>query len=231
MTSIAADDVTGLVLAGGRGSRMGGVDKGLQNFNGVPLAARAATRLALQVGRVTISANRNVPAYEAFGWPVWLDDDPADHAGPLAGFLTGLARCRTSHLLTVPCDTPLFPHDLARRLADAMLVADADIAMASAVKSSAAGQSEAGLRPQPVFCLMRVHSHPSLLVHSRTDAPADLRESLQRFMQAGGRKVGAWTAQHRTVVVPFDRPDDAPDAFLNANTLDELHALELQETR
>ena len=214
MTEISLADVTGLVLAGGRGSRMGGVDKGLQAFNGSPLAARAASRLALQVGRVAVNANRNISAYEAIGWPVWPDNDAADHAGPLAGFMTGLVRCDTRYLLTVPCDTPVFPHDLARRLADAMSSAHADIAMASAAEASAPSKGQTPLRPQPVFCLLRVES------------PADLRVSLQRFMQAGGRKVGAWTAQHRTVIVPFDRPGDAPEAFLNANTLDELHALE-----
>ena len=215
MTAISLADVTGLVLAGGRGSRMGGVDKGLQPFNGVPLAVRAASRLALQVGRVAINANRNLPAYEAFGWPVWPDDEPADFAGPLAGFMTGLARCGTAYLLTVPCDTPLFPHDLARRLADAMVDADADIAMAAAAETLDADEGTPKLRPQPVFCLLRVES------------PVGLRVGLQRFMQAGGRKVGAWTTQHRTVLLPFDRPGDAPNTFLNANTLGELHALEM----
>ena len=217
MNSLATDDVTGLVLAGGRGSRMGGIDKGLQQFNGTPLAVRAASRLALQVGRVAINANRNLPIYEAFEWPVWPDNDPADYAGPLAGFLTGLARCETDYLLTVPCDTPLFPHDLVRRLADAISSADADIAMASTL-----------LRPQPVFSLLRVRSRESARQDSRADAPTDMRESLQRFMRDGGRKIEAWTALHHTVLVPFDRLSDSQDAFANAKTLHELHELELR---
>jgi molybdopterin-guanine dinucleotide biosynthesis protein A len=225
MTAFSPADVTGLVLAGGRGSRMGGVDKGLQKFNRVPLGACAASRLAQQVGRVVINANRNLPTYETFGFPVWPDDEPADYAGPLAGFLTGLTHCETEYLLTVPCDTPLFPHDLARRLADAMVDADADITMAMAAGHSESDEGTPKLRPQPVFCLLRARPHINSRT-DRTDAPADLRDSLQRFMQRDGRKVGAWTAQHRTVLVPFDRPGDAPDAFLNANTLDELHAMQ-----
>lgn len=201
--------ITGLVLAGGRGSRMGGIDKGLQTFHGAPLALRALQRLAPQVGATAVSANRNLPAYEAFGAPVW-PDGIADHAGPLAGVLAGMERCAAPWLLTVPCDTPLFPHDLASRLAAALVEADAEIAMASAPASADDGDAAVMLRPQPVFCLL----------------PVALHDSLARFLQGGGRKVGAWAAQHRTVRVPFDRETDAPDAFFNANTLAELQTLE-----
>jgi len=128
---IDTHDITGLILAGGRGSRMGGVDKGLQNFRGMPLALHALMRLSPQVGSVMINANRNLSAYESFGMPVW-PDGLADYAGPLAGFLCGLERCETPWLLTVPCDTPLFPADLASRLAAAAAIQGADIAMASA---------------------------------------------------------------------------------------------------
>ena len=113
---IARDDITGLVLAGGRGSRMGGVDKGLQNFNGMPLVLSTLMRLQPQVAHVMINANRNLSDYESFGVPVWPDVIP-DFAGPLAGFLTALEHCETSWLVTVPCDTPLFPDDLVARLA------------------------------------------------------------------------------------------------------------------
>ncbi|MEJ7931726.1 molybdenum cofactor guanylyltransferase MobA [Ramlibacter sp. AN1015] len=196
-------DVTGLILAGGRGSRMGGVDKGLQNFNGLPLAVHTLMRLAPQVGEVMVNANRNLGAYEAFGVPVWPDALP-DFAGPLAGFLTGLEHCETPYLVTVPCDTPLFPLDLVQRLGEALETADADIAMASAPEQD--GQ----LRTQPVFCLLR----------------RELLESLVRFTHEGGRKIDAWTGSHRTCIVPFDRPEDMPRAFFNANTLDELRQLE-----
>ncbi|MDP2407978.1 MAG: molybdenum cofactor guanylyltransferase MobA [Hydrogenophaga sp.] len=207
MNPIQPGQITALVLAGGRGSRMGGVDKGLQNFNGTPLALHTVMRLQMQagglVGDLMINANRNLAAYEAFGAPVW-PDTLSDYAGPLAGFMTGLERCETPYLLTAPCDTPLFPLDLAQRLAQAFEDDTTEIAMAAACEED--GQ----IRTQPVFCLMRV----------------SLLESLVAFTQAGGRKIDRWTDQHRTVVVTFDQPGDDPRAFCNANTLAELHALE-----
>jgi molybdopterin-guanine dinucleotide biosynthesis protein A len=206
--TIAMHDITGLVLAGGRGARMGGLDKGLQNFNGTPLALHAVQRLRAQVGTVMLNANRNLAIYESFGVPVWPDADSSSYAGPLAGFVTGLEHCETPCLLTMPCDTPRVPRDLADRLGSAMAEADAEIAMVSAPEADDDGAIV--LRPQPVFCLLR----------------ASLRDSLQRFIGQGGRKIDLWTAQHRLVHVPFDGPDDAPDAFANANTLAELQALE-----
>jgi molybdenum cofactor guanylyltransferase len=200
---IDKEDITGVVLAGGRGTRMGGADKGLQNFRGIPLALHTLLRLGPQVGEVMINANRNLSAYEAFGAPVW-PDGIADYAGPLAGFLTGLERCETGYLVSVPCDTPLFPHDLVARLAEALEREDAEIAMA------AAREEDGSVRTQPVFSLLR----------------RELLESLVRFTHGGGRKIDAWTGQHKTVVVPFDRPADDPSAFFNANTLAELHRLE-----
>ena len=195
-------DITGLILAGGRGSRMGGVDKGLQMHRGAPMAMHALLRLGPQVGDMMINANRNLSAYESMGAPVWPDTLP-DHAGPLAGFLTGLERCETPYLMTVPCDSPLFPDDLVRRLADALEAAGAEIAMA-ATREGVGAQER--LQVQPVFCLMNVN----------------LLESLMRFTQSGQRKIDKWTAQHRCVEVPFD---DAA-AFTNANTREELHKLQ-----
>jgi len=207
MNPIQPGQITALVLAGGRGSRMGGVDKGLQNFNGTPLALHTVLRLQMQagglIGDLMINANRNLSAYEAFGAPVW-PDTLSDYAGPLAGFMTGMERCETPYLLTAPCDTPLFPLDLAQRLAQAFEDDSTEIAMA------AAREEDGQVRTQPVFCLMRVN----------------LLESLVAFTQAGGRKIDRWTDQHRTVVVTFDQPGDDPRAFCNANTLAELHALE-----
>lgn len=176
MSVLPREQVTGLILAGGRGSRMGGVDKGLQNFRGLPLAMHAMLRLAPQVGEVMINANRNLGAYESFGAPVWPDALP-DFAGPLAGFLAGLERCETPYLVTVPCDTPLFPSDLVARLGAALLAAGADIAM-----------PHTGDQVQPVFCLMRT----------------SVMESLVRFTQEGGRKIDSWTAQLACAEVPFE---------------------------
>ena len=204
---IDTQHITGLVLAGGRGARMGGLDKGLQPFRGVPLARHALRRLQPQVGALALNANRNLAAYAAFGVPVWPDAQ-ADYPGPLAGFLAGLTHCDTPWLLTVPCDTPLFPTDLAARLAEAAAREGSDIAMAAGPEPDAQGQPV--LRPQPVFCLLR----------------ATLRDSLANHVAAGGSKVRAWAQQQRCSVVPFDRPGDAPDAFANANTLAELQALQ-----
>ena len=195
---IETKDITGLILAGGRGSRMGGVDKGLQNHHGVPLAMHALMRLSPQVGEILIDANRNLGAYESMGVPVW-PDTLSDYAGPLAGFLTGLERCETPYLVTVPCDSPLFPIDRVARLAQALEAADAEIAMAATLEDGV-------LQVQPVFCLMK----------------SEVLESLVRFTQSGQRKIDKWTATLRCVEVPFD---DAP-AFANANTPDELKALQ-----
>lgn len=207
MTPIEPGQITAVVLAGGRGSRMGGVDKGLQNFNGTPLALHTLLRLQMQsgglVGEVMVNANRNLAAYEAFGVPVW-PDTVGDFPGPLAGFLTALERCETPYLLTTPCDSPLFPLDLAERLASALVREGAEIAMA------AAPEDDDQLRAQPVFSL----------IHT------DLLASLAVFVQGGGRKIDAWTGQHQTVLVPFNQPGDDPKAFFNANTLAELQALE-----
>ncbi len=190
--------ITGLVLAGGRGSRMGGVDKGLQTYRGMPLAMHALLRLGPQVGELMVNANRNLAAYESLGAPVW-PDALADYPGPLAGFLAGLERCTTPFLATVPCDSPHFPADLVARLATGLEANDAELAMAAT--------REAGeLRLQPVFCLMRT----------------SVMESLLSFTTSGRRKIDAWTATLRTVTVPFD---DAR-AFANANTVDELRRLD-----
>jgi molybdopterin-guanine dinucleotide biosynthesis protein A len=198
MMAIDTNDITGLVLAGGRGSRMGGVDKGLQNHHGMPLALHALMRLQPQVGPMMINANRNLAAYDSMGVPVWPDPLP-DFPGPLGGLLAGLEHCETPYLVTVPCDTPNFPPDLVQRLAAALVEADTEVAMATTLED---GQ----MRAQPVFTLL----HASLL------------ESLVAYLHSGERKIAGWTRQHRCVEVPFD--DSA--AFFNANTLAELQQLQ-----
>ena len=200
---ITRDDITGLVLAGGRGSRMGGVDKGLQLHRGVPLAQHALQRLAPQVGPRMVNANRHFEAYAAFGVPVWPDALP-DYPGPLAGFLAGLAHCTTAWLATVPCDTPGFPSDLVARLAEALQAGDAELAMAAT-----AGPD--GPQPQPVFCLLSAGLMPSLL----------------EFTRSGQRKIDRWTARHRCAQVVFDDSE----AFFNANTADELRRLQDADAR
>ena len=189
-------DITGLVLAGGRGSRMGGVDKGLQPHLGRPLALHALERLRPQVGPLMVNANRHLETYAAFGVPVHADPLP-EFPGPLSGLLAGLVHAATPWLVTVPCDTPDFPEDLVAKLAAR---ADGhDIVMAASVEDGA-------LRTQPVFALVR------------RALAADLRATLE----GGERKVDRWTARHRTAVVAFD---DAA-AFFNANTPQELARLQ-----
>jgi molybdenum cofactor guanylyltransferase len=200
---IDPQDITGLILAGGRGSRMGGVDKGLQNHLGLPLVMHAQLRLGLQVGHVMINANRNLGAYESMGVPVW-PDTTADYSGPLAGFVSGLEHCETPYMVTVPCDTPQFPADLVARLAQGLVEADAEIAIAATREPDEHGVLQ--VQVQPVFCLMRT----------------ELMESLVRFTQSGQRKIDKWTSQHRCAVVEFDNAS----AFFNANTPEDLRSLQ-----
>jgi molybdenum cofactor guanylyltransferase len=202
-TTLPAAAITGLLLAGGRGQRMGGADKGLQVLHGRPLAAHVLARLAPQVGALAISANRHQDTYAALGAP-WhapvLADTLPDYPGPLAGLLTGLAAARTDWLLAVPCDSPWLPDDLAARLAEAALAGHADIATVST--SNAAGV----VSLHPVFVLLRTA----------------LAEDLAAYLGAGERKVRAWYARHRTAEVAF--ADER--AFYNINSLQELADLD-----
>ncbi|MDB5819728.1 MAG: mobA [Rhizobacter sp.] len=195
--TIERSDITGLVLAGGRGSRMGGADKGLVLHAGKPMAQHAVERLRSQVGRVVVNANRNLDRYAAIGCPVW-PDTLADFAGPLAGLQAGLAHGDTPYLVTVPCDSPYFPLDLVARLAESLMAGDADIAVAQTIEHN-------HRQSHPVFLLMRT----------------TLRSSLDLFLGGGGRKIDRWASLHRRVDVHFD---DA-SAFANANSPQELTAL------
>jgi molybdenum cofactor guanylyltransferase len=190
--------ITGLILAGGRGSRMGGVDKGLELLDGEPLVSHAVRRLGPQVGSLMINANRHLDQYSRFNFPVWPDAQ-GDFAGPLAGFLSGLTHCPSEWLMTVPCDSPRFPLDLVARLSDA--IGEAKCAIPVTIED---GQS----RTQPVFCLLK----------------RDLSGDLAEHLASGERKIDRWLARHACVEVPFA---DA-GAFLNANTLEELRRLEGQ---
>ena len=209
--AIHADQICAVVLAGGEGRRMGGVDKGLQTLGGKPLALHAIERLQGQTlgapRTLALNANRNLENYAAWGFAVW-PDTVGGFAGPLAGFHTALTRCDSDHgyLLTVPCDSPLFPLDLLERLALGLESGAHSIAMASA----ADGPGDSSLRRQPVFCLIRT----------------SLRASLEEFLASGGRKIDAWTQAQGQIDVPFDQPHDDPRAFFNANTLAELQTLQ-----
>ncbi len=187
--------ITGLILAGGRGTRMGTVDKGLQLFRDAPMALHVLMRLSPQVGYVMINANQNIAPYEGFGVPVWQDEFQG-FAGPLAGLHTGLTHCETEYMVSVPCDSPFLPKDLVARLAAGLEEKNADLAVAFT------GEGES-LQAHPVFCLAKA----SLLPH------------LTLYLQEGGRKFDKWYASLAVAEVHFDDED----AFRNINTLDDLH--------
>lgn len=174
-------EVTGVVLAGGLGRRMGGVDKGLQPFRGRPMAQWAVERLALQVTEVLVNANQNQDAYRAFGCRV-ISDAVAGFAGPLAGLHRALQEARTPLIATVPCDSPFLPLDLVSRLGRGLHEADAQLAVA-----------KTGRQAHPVFCLAR----RELLPH------------LEQFLYGGGRKIDAWYGTLRVAEVAFDDVPEA----------------------
>jgi len=187
----APEAITGLVLAGGRGQRLGGVDKGLQPWRGRPLVDHVLARLAPQVRSVMISANRNAAAYAARTGQV-LPDAAADFPGPLAGILAGLRAARTPWLAVVPCDAPCLPPDLIARLGAGLGGARAAVV--------ARDHGADGLRLEPVCCLLST----------------TLADDLAAWLDGGGRKVEGWLSRHATPV-RFDRAgDDA--AFANINT-------------
>ena len=200
--SIGRHDITGLILAGGQGKRMGGVDKGLQAFGEHCLALHVLQRLRSQVGNVAVNANQNLAQYERFGYPVWPDLHP-DFCGPLAGVQTGLRRCHTRYLLTVPCDSPFLPNNLVGMLLQGLLEQEADLAIAvTEHKSPTDGQL---LRQaHPVFCLLNCN----LLSH------------LNAFLDSGNRKFSQWYSELKVAEVVFQ---DAK-AFRNINTLEQLQA-------
>ena len=180
MTPDAAN-ITGIVLAGGQGRRMGHVDKGFVELDGRPLVAHVIARLAPQVATIVINANRNVDRYAAFGYPV-VSDAIGGYAGPLAGLHAGLSAVATEFVVTSPCDSPFLAGDLVERLAAAFDGRSIDIAVARTFD-----------QPHPVFALAR----RSLLPH------------LARFLETGGRKIDAWYASLPVAEVQFDDEADA----------------------
>jgi molybdopterin-guanine dinucleotide biosynthesis protein A len=189
--------ISTIILSGGRATRMGGVDKGLLLLQQKPLIAHVIERLKTQVDEILINANREIATYQAFGYPV-LQDEVAEFLGPLAGFSLGLQHAKHEYILTVPCDSPLLPLDLAQRLLNGMTEARADIAVASSDENA-----------HPVFCLMKKSVLPSL-----TD-----------YLASGERKVSTWQKSQKHVKVDFN---DCSEAFTNLNTFEDLAALELK---
>ena len=186
-----------MILSGGRATRMNGVDKGLVLLQNKPLIQHVIGRLKPQVGEILINANREIVHYQAFGLPV-IQDEGADFIGPLAGFILGLQHAKHDYVLTVPCDSPLLPLDLAERLLNGMTASRMDIAVASSEENA-----------HPVFCLMKKSVLPSL----------------QAYIESGERKVSAWQKSLNYIEVDFS---DNFQAFTNLNTFDDLADLELK---
>ena len=194
-TLAANMSVTAIILAGGRGSRMGGVDKGLITLNNRPLIAYVIACLKPQLDAIIINANRELETYKAFGYAVFADED-AGFPGPLAGIQIGLKHAESEYLLTAPCDCPLLPANLCKKLQMALEENGADIAIATSHEND-----------HPVVCLCKT----------------TLRDSLKTFLYQGGRKVSAWQKSLKHVYVDFS---DAPEAFTNINTPEDLKLLE-----
>ncbi|MES2502861.1 MAG: molybdenum cofactor guanylyltransferase MobA [Pseudomonadota bacterium] len=186
-----------IILSGGRATRMGGVDKGLVTLQEKPLIQRVIARLTPQVDEILINANREIAQYQTFGLPVFQDVH-ADFIGPLAGFSLGLQHAKHDYLLTVPCDSPLLPHDLVQRLLKRLIKNNADIAVASSDGNA-----------HPVFCLCKKSVLPSLAA----------------YLKAGERRVSSWQKSLACTEVDFS---DCSDAFINLNTFEDLAALELK---
>ena len=174
-------NITTIILSGGQATRMGGVDKGLVQFQNKPLIQHVIERISPQVDEVLINANRELPRYQVFNLPVLQDENP-DFIGPLAGFNLGLQHCKQDYLLTVPCDSPLIPDDLVQRLMYALKNQNADIAIAKSEGNA-----------HPVFCLMKKKLLPTLTA----------------FIEQGERKVSAWQKSLNCIEVDFNDCRDA----------------------
>jgi len=184
--------IIGTILAGGQARRLGGLDKGLVEVGGRPMIEWIIEALVPQVDALLINANRNPERYRRYGFPV-VEDRLPDYQGPLAGFSAALQEVPAdAAILTVPCDSPVPPPDLAARLLDALEADGAELAVA-----------HDGERLQPVYALI----------------PAALRDSLDAFLASGDRKIDLWYARHRMATAEFT---DRRDHFVNLNQPDDL---------
>lgn len=194
MSVITRNKITGIILAGGLGTRMGRVNKGLQLLHGEPMVMHILQTLSPQVASIMINANHDLADYEQFNQVIHRDIFP-DFVGPLAGMHVGLKNCTTQYLLSVPCDAPFLPIDLATKLALSLENEKADIAIAFTKEND---------RPQhhPVFCLMK----------------STLCSHLEKFIQQGGRKVKEWQSTLKVANTYFEEAEK----FQNINHLEEL---------
>lgn len=201
MSQCPSDQLTGIILAGGRGVRVGGEDKGLLVFNGEPIVKKVFKSLNQQVHMVVVSANRHVEEYQSFGVPVVKDRLP-DYQGPLAGIEAALTVCMTPYALVVPCDAPFIRHDLAQKLYDKMEETNVNIVFAQSYTE----QGE--VAAEPTFALIR----SCMLSH------------LRAYLDSGKRKVLGWyeLTDHASVLI------DDPLCFANANTPEDFDRLSSQ---
>lgn len=197
---IQQSEITGLILAGGRGMRMGQVNKGLQELNGKTMVAHVIEKLLPQVGTILINANQDQDRYAQYGFPV-IADTIADYAGPLAGLESALSICQTKYLLSTPCDSPFLPSDLASRLASAMIREGSQLAVPVTYEHV---EGELKKQIQPVFCMLERNLH----------------ESLADFLKNGGRKISDWFDQLQVSELVFENHHE----FSNINTKAELAA-------
>ena len=195
---IAKHDITGMILAGGEGRRMGGRDKGLEPFAGLPLVAHVAKRFDGCVAELLINANRNIDGYALFANRV-IEDAEGGFKGPLMGIYSGLRAAKTPWLLVAPCDSPALPSDLVPRMLAGIMTENGEQDIAVAFD---------GERLHPVVVLLR------------TSLADDLADALAQ----GERKIDRWFARHAWCKVDMS---DCPEAFANLNTEEEKHRLEL----
>ena len=187
-------NITAVILAGGKGRRLEGQDKGLVLYKNKALIQHVIERIQLQVGTIVINANRNQKKYENYGYPV-ISDEMKDFQGPLSGFASAMKKVKTDYIITLPCDGPSLPLDLVSRMI-AKLNSYPDISNCIAVAHN-------GERIQPVHALI----------------PVELIDSLEKFLANGDRKIDLWYKKHELVLVDFS---DQPDAFFNINKKEQL---------
>ncbi len=188
--------ISGIILAGGKGRRMDGLDKGMVEFRNMPLIEHVLHRIAPQVDALVINANRNFDFYAASGLPV-VPDERLDFAGPLAGIEASLSKAPTPLALIVPCDTPFLPTDLVTRMIDVMHKEQADVVI-----------PDDGEREQPLICLMKT----------------SLKESISRVLDANSPKVRDWLALQNLAWADFSDQHEAFANINDAETLEKLSA-------
>ncbi len=197
---MSKNNITAVILAGGKGRRLGGQDKGLVIYKDRPLIEHVLERIKPQVNSILINANRNKDIYASYAYPV-INDEMQDYQGPLAGFSTAMNVVTTDYIITLPCDGPLFPHDLVSRMLTALDNHPERIVVA-----------HDGKRLQPVYALI----------------PLALQTSLNTFLASDDRKIDHWYAKHDFITVDFS---DVPNAFANINTEEQRQELEKSHER